>query len=107
MSGLHGVGITAPLGLTGQTHRNAQIATSASERGNSRSALERSDVGKGEHEGECNRKACKNRPAVYFNKATEKYYCKPCATRINELNRADCLRLYGEEDLCVVKYETP
>ena len=50
---------------------------------------------KGEYNQECNRTACNNPQATYFNHSTEKYYCK----EINYWNRADAMRLFGH-DLC-------
>ena len=55
---------------------------------------------KGTYDCECNRTACSNSHAVYFNKSTEKYYCESCAHTINMHNRMDCIRLFGCEDLC-------
>lgn len=40
---------------------------------------------KGEFNGECNRTACSNKNAVYYNKGTHAYYCDSCAMKINEL----------------------
>lgn len=39
-------------------------------------------IKKGDKGGECNRKACRNPAATWYNRSTEKYYCKPCAMRI-------------------------
>jgi hypothetical protein len=39
---------------------------------------------KGERNGTCNRTACDNPRAVHFNRVTDRYYCAPCARRINE-----------------------
>jgi peptide deformylase len=41
---------------------------------------------KGDYYGECNRTACDNTPATCFNESTKKFYCIPCARRINEVN---------------------
>jgi hypothetical protein len=54
---------------------------------------------KGDLQGECNRTACENKNAVYYNHSTEKYYCWYCAGLINDLNMSDALRMYGHE-LC-------
>lgn len=40
---------------------------------------------KGEKDGACNRGACLQRPATAWNKSTQRYYCIPCARRINEV----------------------
>ena len=48
---------------------------------------------KGAESGECNRTACKNRPAVAFNKGTQQFYCVPCAEAINA---------YAGETVCVL-----
>lgn len=61
---------------------------------------------KGDFNDKCNRTDCDNGSAVYYNKSTRKYYCKICAHIINMHNRADSMRLYGEEDLCTVKTES-
>lgn len=42
---------------------------------------------KGEQNGICNRIACNNTGASHFNNVTRKYYCTPCARRINESAR--------------------
>jgi hypothetical protein len=55
---------------------------------------------KGDYNQECNRTACNNLEAVYYNHSTRKYYCPVCAFHINEANRADAQRLYGHE-LCL------
>lgn len=55
---------------------------------------------KGEFNGECNRTACNNNPANFFNHSTKKYYCGSCALKINEYH-ADAMRLYGH-DLCTI-----
>jgi hypothetical protein len=38
--------------------------------------------GKGEKGGECNRGACSNGEAYWFNKSTRKYYCQHCSLLI-------------------------
>lgn len=38
---------------------------------------------KGLANGECNRTACTNKNAKWFNSSTEKYYCGTCAYLIN------------------------
>jgi hypothetical protein len=37
---------------------------------------------KGEKGGECNRRVCKTKKAMWFNRSTEKYYCTHCANII-------------------------
>lgn len=37
---------------------------------------------KGEKHGECARTACNHTNALWWNRSTERYYCKPCARRI-------------------------
>lgn len=54
---------------------------------------------KGEYNQECNRTACNNLNATYYNHSTEKYYCRPCAKEINYWNKAAAIRLFGH-DLC-------
>jgi hypothetical protein len=44
-------------------------------------------------EGECARTACTNRPAVYFNRSTRRYYCEDCANKINR---------HEQETICVL-----
>ena len=44
---------------------------------------------KGDKNGRCNRTACNNRPAPYFNIITKKYYCVACARLINEFSKND------------------
>lgn len=55
---------------------------------------------KGEKNGNCNRTACQKPNAVYYNKSTQKYYCKACADRINEANGLDSMKLFGTPSLC-------
>ena len=56
---------------------------------------------KGEKGGSCNRTACQQPDAKYFNKATEAYYCETCAELINwEGGRAETMRLFGTPLLC-------
>lgn len=38
---------------------------------------------KGHKNGECNRTACENTPATWWNQYTQAFYCEPCARRIN------------------------
>ena len=48
---------------------------------------------KGSYGNDCARHVCMERPAIYFNPHTRRYYCLPCARRINETLRADGLQL--------------
>lgn len=48
---------------------------------------------KGSYGNECARHVCMERPAIYFNPHTRRYYCLPCARRINEALAADDLKL--------------
>lgn len=57
---------------------------------------------KGEFKQECNRTACSNADAVFYNHSTRKYYCGTCATLINKVNRADAMRMFGH-DLCILE----
>lgn len=38
---------------------------------------------KGEYKGECNRTACNNSNAIFYNHSTLKHYCGKCAYEIN------------------------
>lgn len=51
--------------------------------------------GKGRKDGICFRTACDHTGATHYNRVTQKYYCTPCARRINEA--ATSLR---QEPLC-------
>ncbi len=57
---------------------------------------------KGEFGGECNRTVCKNIHAVWYNRSTQRYYCEPCATLLNEVNKEDADRLFDGQ-LCIIK----
>jgi hypothetical protein len=39
---------------------------------------------KGEFDGECNRRACRETGANWWNPNTRAYYCASCARRIND-----------------------
>lgn len=56
---------------------------------------------KGQKNGSCNRRACQEPPAVYFNSATLAYYCERCARELNEA----ALRFDGVEELCKLDEE--
>ena len=56
---------------------------------------------KGAKGGNCNVTACQKPGAMYYNKSTQKYYCKECADEINwPGGRADTMALYGTPLLC-------
>lgn len=44
---------------------------------------------KGDYNQECNRTACTNNEANYYNESTRKYYCKSCAEEINYWSKRD------------------
>lgn len=55
---------------------------------------------KGKKNGSCNRKACQQPHAQYFNKGTRKYYCWECAQLINtSCGEEICYLEKGEEDV--------
>lgn len=56
---------------------------------------------KGEYGQECNRTACKNPLAFFYNHSTRKYYCEVCAVLLNKVNKTDAMRLFGH-DLCTI-----
>jgi hypothetical protein len=49
----------------------------------------------GTYGGLCNRKACREPGARWWNSSTRKFYCVMCASRIN----MECRR-FGEEPIC-------
>jgi|SRR5581483_12126563 len=51
-------------------------------------------LSKGDFMGECNRAACRARPATAYNKSTQKFYCVPCAQSINS---------YAGEKVCNIE----
>lgn len=59
---------------------------------------------KGAYTSKCNRTACENMNAVYFNHSTLQYYCRECAVLINRHNHEDSMRLYGHQ-LCTSENE--
>ena len=61
--------------------------------------MAKESVKKGEKGGLCNRTACDNPDASWYNHSTKKYYCSSCAGLINYYNRADAYELFGHE-LC-------
>ena len=56
-------------------------------------------MNKGAKNGNCNRTACQKPGAVYYNHSTQKYYCPVCAHMLNEVNKADAMKIFGH-DLC-------
>ena len=57
-----------------------------------------SEEGRGLYEGLCNRMACLQPGATWYNHSTRKYYCWRCATLINFAN-PEAVREYGTQ-LC-------
>jgi hypothetical protein len=49
-----------------------------------RGVLVSQTIPKGHRDGECNRTACHNPNARWYNPHTNSYYCQPCAFRLNE-----------------------
>lgn len=47
------------------------------------------DPTKGQPNGVCARTACDHTPAIHFNRGTGRYYCTPCARRINDVPQPD------------------
>ena len=56
---------------------------------------------KGELGGSCNRTACQQPGAAWYNHATRKYYCATCAELLNNANRDWALKNFGH-DLCTL-----
>lgn len=54
---------------------------------------------KGQYRGECERKACTNHGADWYNKSSGKYYCDECARALNEI----CLD-QGAPKLCELHF---
>lgn len=59
-----------------------------------------SSITMGSHGHECNRTACNESPATFYNQSTQKYYCAGCAATINRYNQADAYELFKSE-LCI------
>lgn len=57
------------------------------------------DKSKGDYNQECNRKACSNKNAVFYNHSTLKYYCGSCSVSINEYARE--FELTNGHKLCI------
>ena len=56
---------------------------------------------KGQYNAECNRTACNNQEAIYYNHSTREHYCHSCAMEINYWNRKDSIEMFGH-DLCTL-----
>ena len=54
---------------------------------------------KGTKGGRCNREDCQKQKATYYNHSTRFWYCKTCAMKINSLNKAEAVSMFGH-DLC-------
>lgn len=54
---------------------------------------------KGELGGLCNRTACQQPGATWFNHSTRKHYCGECAALIDRANRKEAMELFWY-DLC-------
>ena len=52
----------------------------------------------------CHKRFCNNDHDNYFNHATRRYYCSPCAEKINNENSIDSMRLYGHS-LCTYEVD--
>ncbi len=63
-------------------------------------STEKMEVGIGIYGGACNRRVCRQSPATWFNKSTQRFYCHDCAMILNAENEADARRL-GIHPLCV------
>jgi hypothetical protein len=61
---------------------------------------EMTETAKGEWGGECNRGACHNPNATWYNQSTRKHYCTPCAELLNRTHRFAAAELYGTS-LCI------
>ena len=56
-------------------------------------------MNKGEFNGLCNRTACQEPPAIFYNFSTQLYYCGNCAKMINKVN-PESYSIFGHE-LCI------
>lgn len=58
---------------------------------------------KGLKNGSCNRTACQEPGASFFNRSTKMYYCEGCAATINSFadTKAYCMETFGSPELCV------
>jgi len=59
----------------------------------------------------CNRTACNNQDAQWYNHSTRAFYCEACAVSLNKIHKVEAHKLYGHDlctlspqdgDLCVV-----
>lgn len=48
-----------------------------------------SNTTKGDYNQECNRTACSNQGAKFYNHSTRMYYCRSCAEQINYWSKLD------------------
>jgi hypothetical protein len=70
--------------------------------------LEVADRAKGTRGGECNRTACKNPGARWYNRETRAYYCNPCKLKIDEgAQGLDLFSLDGPRDRAVRLDDAP
>lgn len=53
---------------------------------------------KGEQGGLCNRTACQQPPALFYNSVMRKYYCHNCAVQIERAARRDGSSFYADLD---------
>ena len=60
---------------------------------------------KGKESGICNRTACDNNNAVFYNHSTRMWYCPECAKMINQYNQIDAVRFFGHQ-LCTLTDNT-
>ena len=51
-----------------------------------------------DYQKKCARVACDNKPAIYYNIMTKKYYCESCALKINYWSEKDHGILICKED---------
>jgi hypothetical protein len=58
---------------------------------------------KGEHNKECNRKACINSPAIWYNHFTGKFVCGTCARIMNKRNKLEAQEKLGHDQCTLVK----
>lgn len=76
--------------LAGKPWWQMPLATSGVQHGHLSRAPE-----KGEYGGECQRIACDNGEAHWFNETNGRYYCGSCARTFNEVSRRN-----GQSPLC-------
>ena len=44
-------------------------------------------------DGRCGRSFCNNTIAFWWNNSTRKFYCQPCAFKINDINPGTCVKM--------------